>query len=203
VLTVGKVGPANAGYYQSAVVAGMEDYYAGEGEAPGRWVGRADLMGAVAGSLATAVDAGLLLEAKCAPDGTKLGKTTVTAFDLTFSAPKSVSVLYALGNPDVVAASRRRTPLRWCRRLRRCHLGSRTPEPVKPVQRWSTRRGCSGSGIGIATVGHSIRSCMITFLSQTQFAQSRMVSGEPLTPAVSTAKRKQPESSIRPICVPG
>ena len=38
-LTVGKVGPANAGYYQSAVVAGMEDHYAGEGEAPGRWVG--------------------------------------------------------------------------------------------------------------------------------------------------------------------
>jgi len=56
VLTVGKVGPANAGYYQSAVVAGMEDYYAGEGEAPGRWIGRADLEGAVAGSLATAVD---------------------------------------------------------------------------------------------------------------------------------------------------
>ena len=55
-LTVGKVGPANAGYYQSAVVAGVEDYYAGEGEAPGRWIGRADLEGAVAGSLATAVD---------------------------------------------------------------------------------------------------------------------------------------------------
>ena len=106
---MGKVGPANAGYYQSAVVAGMEDYYAGEGEAPGRWIGRADLVGAVAGSLATAVDAGLLLEAKCGPDGTKLGKTvvtdrSVTAFDLTFSAPKSVSVLYALGDLNVVAA---------------------------------------------------------------------------------------------------
>jgi conjugative relaxase-like TrwC/TraI family protein len=108
-LTVGKVGAGNAGYYQSAVVAGVEDYYAGEGEAPGRWIGRADLVGAVAGGLATAVDAKLLLEAKCAPDGTKLGKTTVTersvtAFDLTFSAPKSVSVLYALANPAVVAA---------------------------------------------------------------------------------------------------
>jgi len=108
-LTVGKVGPGNAGYYQSAVVAGVEDYYAGEGEAPGRWIGRADLVGVVAGGLATAVDAKLLLEAKCAPDGTKLGKTavterSVTAFDLTFSAPKSVSVLYALGNPDAVAA---------------------------------------------------------------------------------------------------
>jgi len=108
-LTVGKVGPGNAGYYQSAVVAGVEDYYAGDGDAPGVWVGRADLVGAVAGSLATAVDAGLLLEAKCAPDGAKLGKTTVTdrsvtAFDLTFSAPKSVSVLHALGDPAVADA---------------------------------------------------------------------------------------------------
>ena len=108
-LTVGKVGPANAGYYQSAVVAGVEDYYAGDGDAPGRWVGRCDLVGAVAGSLATAVDSTLLLEAKCAPDGSRLGKTvvserSVTAFDLTFSAPKSVSVLYALGDARVVAA---------------------------------------------------------------------------------------------------
>jgi conjugative relaxase-like TrwC/TraI family protein len=109
VLTVGKVGAGNAGYYRSTVVAGVEDYYAGDGDAPGVWVGRCDLVGAVAGSLATAVDSQLLLEAKCAPDGTRLGKTTVTersvtAFDLTFSAPKSVSVLYALGDHDVVAA---------------------------------------------------------------------------------------------------
>jgi conjugative relaxase-like TrwC/TraI family protein len=109
VLSVGKVGPANAGYYQSAVVQGAEDYYAGDGDAPGRWVGRADLVGAVAGEVATAVEAGLLLEAKAAPDGSRLGKTTVTdrsvtAFDLTFSAPKSVSVLYALSDTRVVAA---------------------------------------------------------------------------------------------------
>ena len=108
-LTVGKVFPGNAGYYQSAVVAGVEDYYAGDGDAPGVWAGRCDLVGAVAGSLATAVDSKLLLEEKCAPDGTKLGKTTVsersvTAFDLTFSAPKSVSVLHALGGPEVAGA---------------------------------------------------------------------------------------------------
>ncbi len=108
-LSVGKVRPGNAGYYESAVVAGVEDYYAGDGDAPGVWLGRADLGGAVAGSLATAVDAGLLLEARCAPDGTLLGKTnvterSVTAFDLTFSAPKSASVLHALGDPAVAAA---------------------------------------------------------------------------------------------------
>ena len=107
-LTVGKVGPANAGYYQSAVVAGAEDYYAGDGDAPGRWIGRSDLVGAVAGSLATAVDSKMLLEAKCAPDGSRLGKTmvterSVTALDLTLSAPKSVSLLYALGDPEVMA----------------------------------------------------------------------------------------------------
>ena len=74
-LRVGKVGPANAGYYQSAVVRGAEDYYAVDGDGPGRWVGRADLLGAVAGSVATEVEAGLLLEAKAAPDGARLGKT--------------------------------------------------------------------------------------------------------------------------------
>jgi conjugative relaxase-like TrwC/TraI family protein len=109
VLTVGEVGPGNADYYEREVVAGVEDYYAGDGDAPGVWIGRADLVGAVAGSLATAVDAKMLLEAKCAPDGTRLGKTvvserSVTAFDLTFSVPKSVSVLHALGDADVVAA---------------------------------------------------------------------------------------------------
>ena len=66
-------------------------------------------MVAVAGTVATAVEAGLLLEAKAAPDGSRLGKTnvterSVTAFDLTFSAPKSVSVLYALGDARMVAA---------------------------------------------------------------------------------------------------
>ena len=121
-MTVGKVGSANAGYYESAVVAGVEDYYAGAGEAPGCWIGRADLVGAVAGSLATAVDAALLLEAKCAPDGTRLGKTpvtdrSVTAFDLTFSAPKSVSVLFGVGGrataigTSLPLASRMRLPM--------------------------------------------------------------------------------------------
>ncbi len=166
-LTVGKVGPGNAGYYQSTVVAGVEDYYAGDGDEPGVWVGHCDLVGAVAGSLATAVDAGMLLEAKCAPDGTRLGKTTVsersvTAFDLTFSAPKSVSVLYALGDLMLWPRWRRRTRLRWSRRSSRCRLGSRTPERVTPVLRWWMPMGCWVCGIGIARAGRWIHSCTIT-----------------------------------------
>ena len=40
-LTIGKLG-SNRGqlaYYEQQVAAGIEDYYAGRGEAPGRWLG--------------------------------------------------------------------------------------------------------------------------------------------------------------------
>ena len=40
-LSVGKLaaGPQAGRYYEEAVAGGREDYYAGEGEAPGHWVG--------------------------------------------------------------------------------------------------------------------------------------------------------------------
>ena len=107
-LSIGKVGAGNWRYYQNSVAAGLEDYYAGEGESPGRWMGRADLLGATLGADVTEAEASLLLAAKVAPDGTRLGRApsarSVNAFDATFSAPKSVSVLYALGDPGVTLA---------------------------------------------------------------------------------------------------
>lgn len=107
-LSIGKVGASNWRYYQNSVAAGLEDYYAGEGESPGRWMGRADLIGATLGADVTEAEASLLLAAKVAPDGTRLGRApsarSVSAFDATFSAPKSVSVLYALGDPGVILA---------------------------------------------------------------------------------------------------
>lgn len=108
-LSGGKVTPSNAGYYQESVAKGIEDYYAGEGESPGRWFGRAEMIGAQVGAEVTETEARLLLEARSRPDGSQLGKTKVdesslTAYDLTFSAPKSVSVLYALGNEQQLAA---------------------------------------------------------------------------------------------------
>ncbi len=41
VLTIGKIaiGPRAASYYLDQVARDRENYYAGEGEAPGRWVG--------------------------------------------------------------------------------------------------------------------------------------------------------------------
>ena len=47
-LSIGKVGMSDAQqmYYEQQVAAGREDYYAGKGEAPGRWTGKgAELLG--------------------------------------------------------------------------------------------------------------------------------------------------------------
>ena len=106
--SIGKVGANNWRYYQNSVAAGLEDSYAGDGESPGRWMGRADLLGATLGADVTEAEASLLMAAQVAPDGTRLGRApsarSVNAFDATFSAPKSVSVLYALGDPGITLA---------------------------------------------------------------------------------------------------
>ena len=72
---------------------------------PGRWAGTA----AAGLGLAGPVDPDSfrrLLEGRHPATGVVLGsgRTTVAAFDLTFSAPKSASVLFALGGTDAASA---------------------------------------------------------------------------------------------------
>lgn len=38
-LSIGKLGHGQESYYLQAVAQGVEDYYVGRGEAPGRWRG--------------------------------------------------------------------------------------------------------------------------------------------------------------------
>jgi hypothetical protein len=38
-LTIGKLGAGQEAYYLEKAADGAEDYYSGEGEAPGRWTG--------------------------------------------------------------------------------------------------------------------------------------------------------------------
>ena len=102
-LNIGKLGAGRAGYYLS-LATGVEDYYTGHGEAPGRWFGHgADLLG-LAGTV-DAADLTAILEGRRPGSDERLTRTKVPGFDLTFRAPKSVSVLYALGDPDTVTAA--------------------------------------------------------------------------------------------------
>jgi conjugative relaxase-like TrwC/TraI family protein len=94
-------------YYLGQVAQGLDDYYTGQGEMPGRWLGNAigglGLGGTVTGDDLRAVLAGLNPGTGQSPNGDRLRtwKGRVPGFDLTFSAPKSVSVLYALADPLV------------------------------------------------------------------------------------------------------
>jgi conjugative relaxase-like TrwC/TraI family protein len=97
-------------YYLAHVASGLDEYYTGAGEAPGVWMGGGSpiigLGGQVAPDDLRAVLAGLAPDTGLTPNGTQLATSPrrVPGFDLTFSVPKSVSVLYALGDPLVQAA---------------------------------------------------------------------------------------------------
>src|SRR5215210_4410976 len=112
VLSIGKLATGQADYYlqqaqgrvdhMTSVASGVEDYYTGGPEAAGEWLGR----GAAALGLSGRVGERKLratLEGWHPFTGVELRDsrgTRVPGFDLTFSAPKSVSVLFGVaGRP--------------------------------------------------------------------------------------------------------
>jgi hypothetical protein len=106
-LTIGKLGSSRKQlqYYEQQVASGIEDYSAGRG----RPRGSATVVLGVAPGRRVDREAFLALMSRChAVDGSVLrpmGRcSTVAALDLTFSAPKSVSVLFGVTDDDVSAA---------------------------------------------------------------------------------------------------
>ena len=97
-------------YYLAQVASGLDEYYTGSGESAGVWLGGGvaglGLNGVVDGGDLRAVLAGLAPGTGLTPNGTRLvaHAKRVPGFDLTFAVPKSVSVVYALGDPLVQAA---------------------------------------------------------------------------------------------------
>lgn len=116
-VSVGKLGTGQAKYYldqaelpmsrASAVSSGAEDYYVGGAEAAGRWCGRSaarlGLNGEVDGAALHAVLAGV----EPSSGLTLRTRGRVPGFDVTFSAPKSVSVLFGVTGDAVAAATQR------------------------------------------------------------------------------------------------
>jgi conjugative relaxase-like TrwC/TraI family protein len=111
VLSSAKIGTASWRYYTDSVACRATEYYLGVGEAPGRWHGRglAELGLGVGGRVTEQQLEALFARGLHPGTGDRLGRAWradgVTGYDLTFSAPKSVSALWALGNDDVAAAA--------------------------------------------------------------------------------------------------
>jgi conjugative relaxase-like TrwC/TraI family protein len=115
VLSIGRVlvGDERERYYLEQVGQGREDYYAGEDDGGGEWLGTGarnlGARGAVDEEGLTA-----LLRGRDPVSGEQLRRVVrgggVSAFDLTFKPPKSVSLLWALGDGRVSAETREMTP---------------------------------------------------------------------------------------------
>jgi conjugative relaxase-like TrwC/TraI family protein len=109
VLSSAKIGRSSWRYYQASVAVGACEYYLGAGEQPGVWVGRGlPELGLEPGSEVSERQLEAVFARGLHPvTGAALGRSwradAVTGFDLTFSAPKSVSVLWALGGATAQA----------------------------------------------------------------------------------------------------
>jgi len=111
-LSSAKIGRSSWRYYQDTVVAGACEYYSERGDAEGRWHGHglAEL-GLVADGVVLERELEALFGRGLHPGtGEALGRAwrtdAVTGHDLTFSAPKSVSALWALASPATTSAVR-------------------------------------------------------------------------------------------------
>jgi len=120
---VTKIGARNVGYWINAVAKGEEDYYARPGEEPGRWAGSLAQALALDGEVDAEDYAAIFaghhprtgepLVQRPEPrrwvdaGGRERKAEPVLGFDVRFSAPKSVSLVWALGAPEARAAVRR------------------------------------------------------------------------------------------------
>ncbi len=111
---VTKIQRGNAGYWIAAVAEGGDDYYTKPGEAPGGWVGELAAELGLSGQVDAEAYADILegrdpisgaqllkrpeTRYRKRADGSEKRIEPVLGFDVRFSAPKSVSILYALGD---------------------------------------------------------------------------------------------------------
>jgi conjugative relaxase-like TrwC/TraI family protein len=115
-LSTAKIGTGSWRYYSNQVQHGACEYFLGVGEAPGRWHGRGlEALGLEPRAVVSERELEALFGRAIHPTSREqLGRAWradgVTGYDLCFSAPKSVSVLWALGLDtvpgSVVAAHR-------------------------------------------------------------------------------------------------
>jgi conjugative relaxase-like TrwC/TraI family protein len=112
VLSSAKIGTGSWRYYTAQVACSATEYYLGIGDERGRWHGRGlEALGLQAGAeVREAQLEGLFARALHPVTGQRLGRAWrvdgVTGFDLTLSAPKSVSALWALGKPETAGQVR-------------------------------------------------------------------------------------------------
>jgi conjugative relaxase-like TrwC/TraI family protein len=103
-LSIGRLGTAGgAEYYLDKVANNVDDYYLGRGEAPGQWIGVTSAQFGLAGQVDAQALRNLLAGSSATGEslGMQLRPQRRPGYDLTFSAPKGISLLWAFGPEQV------------------------------------------------------------------------------------------------------
>ena len=103
-LSIGRLGTTGgAEYYLDKVANNVDDYYLGRGEAPGQWIGATSEQLGLVGQVEADMLRNLLAGRSASGEdlGVQLRPERRPGYDLTFSAPKGVSLLWAFGTGDV------------------------------------------------------------------------------------------------------
>jgi conjugative relaxase-like TrwC/TraI family protein len=105
VLSIGKIALGQHRYYERQVAHGRDDYYTGRGEDPGEWAGRGAQALGLSGRVGSGQFNALISGRDPSDPAVRLRSSEqdpkVAAFDLTFSAPKTVSILFAVAPEEV------------------------------------------------------------------------------------------------------
>jgi conjugative relaxase-like TrwC/TraI family protein len=108
VLSLGKIQLSGERDHLNAVADGIDEYHRGVGEVPGRWVGTACVPLGLGGEV-DADDLHAVWAGENPATTERLGRfpdRKIAGFDLTFRAPKSVSLLAGLGDSDAAQVVR-------------------------------------------------------------------------------------------------
>ncbi|HEY3670028.1 MAG TPA: MobF family relaxase [Acidimicrobiia bacterium] len=89
-------------YYLRTVADGTEEYYTAQHEAPGRWIASSELLVGLSGEV-SGYELREVLEGRDPSSGLMLvsSRRTRPGFDLCFSAPKSMSLLFVFGDSAI------------------------------------------------------------------------------------------------------
>jgi conjugative relaxase-like TrwC/TraI family protein len=177
-LTIGKIGGDRKQqlYYDSQVAKGAEDYYAGKGEAPGSWHGPAaaelGLTGPPTADQLLRMFAGRHPEtgqqlARRPKEGSK--RAVIAGFDLTFKAPKSVSILFAANDElaDLMTRAHETAVTKaleymqtHATKVRRGHNGTQAERNASLLRGWDTAESIKPEGVLIARYRHRVSRAM-------------------------------------------
>ena len=215
-LSIGKLGLGHWAYYEQSVADGREDYYAGAGEEQGRYLGRGSEALGLAGEVADGdlkhlfrgthpTQPGRWLDRQHQdklkpkviklPDGREIaGPTPVAtaAFDLTYSAPKSVSVLWAMSDGPVALDIKQAHEAAVTQSLDYLERVACLTRRARPGTDTCEARGSWPSPTTTAPAGPAIRSSTRTCSSPTP---PRLKAATPHSTARRSTARPRPQAS--------